>query len=142
MKIKITQGDKTQALNEKLMDQNWEKTPSECIAHIVAYNGSLQIAHWLGNTVTNEHKALGELYDSMIELVDKFAETYIGKYGMIDFPKDAIIEDITKAPATKGLEIIKYTQAQFTPGKDDDLLNIIADMSTALNKAKYMLKEK
>jgi len=125
----------------KQLSENIEGTPTECIAHLVAYNGSLQIAHWMANTVTNEHKALGELYDSMVGLVDTFAETYMGKYGVITFPRDGMIEDIHQAPITKGLEIVEYLQKEFSIGKDDDLLNIIADMSTALNKAKYLLKE-
>lgn len=113
----------------------------DCLSRLVAYNGSLQIAHWKADTVTNEHKALGDLYDSMVELVDDFAEVYMGKYGVVSFPKDAMIEDITEEPASEGLEIVKDAQGKFKVGEDDDLLNILADMSSALNKAKYLLKE-
>jgi len=115
---------------------------SECISYLVAYNGSLQIAHWLADTVTNEHKALGDLYESMTGLVDTFAETYMGKYGMVTFPDDCEISDITDAPCSEGLDLVKDLQDNFKAGEDDDLLNILADMSTALHKAKYLLKEK
>lgn len=130
-------------LDEKKLRSALEgKSHTECLPKLVAYNGSLQIAHWKANTITNEHKALGELYDTMVGLVDDFAEVYIGKYNSIDFPPDAKIEDITKKPCAKGLELIKEVQGYLTSGKDDDLLNIVADMSAALNKAKYLLKEK
>lgn len=113
----------------------------DCLSRLVAYNGSLQIAHWMADTVTNEHKALGDLYESMVDLVDDFAEVYMGKYPVVSFPKEAVIEDITEGPASEGLEIVKDAQAKFKVGEDDDLLNILADMSSALNKAKYLLKE-
>lgn len=31
-----------------------------------------------------KHKALGEFYEGIVDLADKFAETYQGKYGIID----------------------------------------------------------
>lgn len=112
-----------------------------CLAELVAYNGSLQIAHWLADTATNEHKALGELYEAMIDLTDNFAEVYMGKHGVISFPDDTEIEDITDAPVAAGLQEVERLQGYFEAGKDDDLLNILADMQSALNKAKYLLKE-
>jgi len=95
---------------------------SEGICRLVAYNGSLQIAHWLADTVTNEHKALGDLYEKMVGLTDEFAEVYMGKNGLIGFPKDAVITDITKSPAVAGLELVEELQEQFEAGEDDDLL--------------------
>lgn len=112
----------------------------ECIPLLVAYNGSLQIAHWRANTINNEHKALGDLYETMTDLTDEFAEVYMGKYGVIEFPSKAIIRDIEKSPIAEGLKIIKEAESYFNKN-DDDLLNIIADMKIALNKAKYLLKE-
>lgn len=117
------------------------KKISDCICRLVCYNGSLQIAHWKADTVTNEHKALGELYESMTGLTDDFAEIYLGKYGMVTFPPDCTISDISDAPCEKGLKEVTDLQSYFKAGKDDDLLNTLADMSSALNKAKYLLKE-
>lgn len=120
---------------------NEDGTVSECIAHLVSYNGSLQMAHWLADTVTNEHKALGDLYESMVDLVDSFAEVYMGKHGVVSFPDDTEIEDITDAPASKGLEVVDRLQSYFQEGVDSDLLNILADMQAAMHKAQYLLKE-
>jgi len=118
-----------------------EYSVADCVSRLVAYAGSLHIAHWLADTVTNEHKALGDLYDEISEQTDKFAEVYMGKYGEITFPKDAKITDVTGAPAGYGVTLVTKLQKEFTAGKDDELLNILADMSAALNKAKYLLKE-
>lgn len=119
-----------------------EYKTSECLVRLLAYVSSVHVAHWLADTVTNEHKALGDLYDEMTSLTDNFAEVYMGKYGMVDFPDDAVITDVTSAPCARGLELVEKLQAEFKVGKDDDLLNILADMSTILNKSKYLLKEK
>lgn len=124
------------------MSELEDRKPADCIARLVAYNGSLQIAHWLADTVTNEHKALGELYESMVDFTDEFAEVYMGKYGVPTFPKDAKIEDITKDTVGKGLELVEMLQGHFVTGEDDDLLNILADMSAKLNKTAYLLKVK
>lgn len=115
---------------------------NDCVTRLVAYNGSLQIAHWKADTVTNEHKALGDLYDSMIDHTDKFAEVFMGKYGKtFQFPKDCRIIDLGKTPCGYGMKLVERLKSEFTAGKDDDLLNILADMEASLNKAKYLLKE-
>lgn len=114
---------------------------SESISQLVAYNGSLHIAHWKANTITNQHKALGDLYESMVSLVDEFSEIYMGKYGVPSFPAFAIISDITANPVEAGLELVERLRTLFPAGQDDDLLNILADMSIALNKCNYLLKE-
>jgi hypothetical protein len=129
-------GEEESKLTKKLMG---EDASTQCIPKLVAYNGSLQIAHWMADTKSNEHKTLGDLYDSMIELTDKFSEVYMGKFGVITFPDDCNVEDITKAPIAVGLDIVSEGQKEYK--KEEDLMNILADMESALNKAKYLLKE-
>jgi hypothetical protein len=133
-KIEIDQTSLSKVVNGK-------DSQEECIPQLVAYNGSLQIAHWRANTVTNEHKTLGDLYEQMVGFADEFAEVYMGKYGVVGFPSDAVIRDLGKKPITEGLNIVNSAQKYFDAGKDDDLLNILADIKIALNKAKYLLKE-
>lgn len=118
-----------------------EDNVDELIHKLVAYNGGLQIAHWMADTVTNEHKALGELYDSMIALTDDFAEVYMGKYGVMAFVPNIKIEDLGKSPCAKGCDLVYQICENFDEEEDSDLLNILADMKIALNKAKYLLKE-
>jgi len=115
---------------------------STCIAELIAYVGSLHIAHFLADTKTNEHKTLGDLYESMNDLTDEFSEVYMGAYGMVTFPDDAVISDVTDAPVGEGLELVSKLQTYFVPGTDDDLLNILADMASTLHKSAYLLKEK
>lgn len=118
-----------------------EGTVGECLFDLVAYNGSLQVAHWKANTITNEHKALGDLYDSMVGLTDTFAEAYMGKYGVVEMIPSCPLMDVTSSPVADGEKIVEDLQEYFKAGEDDDLLNILADMMGTLHKAKYLLKE-
>jgi len=112
----------------------------ELICKLVAYNGSLQLAHWTADTVTNEHKALGDLYETMSELTDEFAQTYMGKNGVIEICDAEVCK--MENPVQDGLELTKELTTNLTEGDDDDLLNIVADMNIALNTARYLLKSK
>lgn len=102
------------------------------IGQLVAYNGSLQLAHWAADTITNEHKAIGDLYEEMVDFVDTFAEVYMGKNGVIT-PCEQTITKLEN-PCADGLALVKELTSRFTVGEDDDLLNILADMQGALNK--------
>lgn len=114
----------------------------ECVPRLLAYIDSLHIAHWRADTTTTEHTILGNLYEGLTDMVDEFTEVYMGKYGkLIEFPSDAKIEDVSKKPVSKGLELINKIKPLFKAGKDDDLINILADMEIELNKSKYLLKE-
>lgn len=119
-----------------------EHTYDECLHDLVMYNAALQIAHWQADTITNEHKVLGDLYETMTGFTDTLAEIYMGKDQVIKFISDMVLEDVSIAPCAKGLEIIDELRQYCVQGEDDDMLNTIADMSAALNKAKYLLKEK
>ncbi len=112
-----------------------------CIQSVVAYYGGLHIAHWQANTLTNEHKTLGDLYEKIIELIDEFTEVYMGKYGMIKFKKGIELPDLKKEPIKPGIKLVKDLQEYFKAGEDDDLLNILADMLIELNRAEFLLKK-
>jgi DNA-binding ferritin-like protein len=116
---------------------------SKHILNFVAFNANLQIAHWQADTKLNTHKALGDLYDEMIDLTDKLAEVNAGKIGNTDF--DGAEMNLTPGVAIKellaeGMSNVAAARAELTTGIDDDLMNILADMSTAINRALYFIK--
>ena len=113
---------------------------TDCIGRMLTYNAGLQIAHWQANTITNEHRALGDLYSALVGLVDDLAECYMGKTTVIEFPSDMTVKKLTK-PCAEGLAIVEEMM-ELCGDDDQDLMNILADMQIALNKAKYLLKEK
>jgi hypothetical protein len=103
---------------------------------------NVQIAHWQAPRKTNEHKALGELYDELIEQTDLLAEIALGKEFKKFSPETLQLNpDCSYADLiTCGLQICTDIRAELTDGVDDDLENIVADISTALNHAKYFLE--
>lgn len=77
----------------------------ELISRIFSTRNHAHIMHWATKSFA-EHSALGSFYDTLVDLVDKFVETYQGSIGLVgEFkPKDyagkksimeCIQEDIT-----------------------------------------------
>ena len=111
--------------------------PDHIIA-LVAFNTSVQLAHWQASSKTNEHRALGDLYGRMVELTDDFAELVLGKNGNRDLPT---VKSIPLAGLVSlGIQTVLTARSEITDARDEDLANILADMSAALNKAKYLLE--
>jgi hypothetical protein len=78
----------------------------------------------------------------MDDLIDDYAEICMGKHG-----GKASASAFDKAPTDDNAAMIQFgsdcvssQRATCKQGVDDDLLNILADMDTALNKARYLLK--
>ncbi len=98
---------------------------------------ALRLAHWNGNTATNEHEALGELYDAWEDGLDDLVEATCGKRGC----KVSEPEQGNTALAEQALAALSGVKDTLT-AEDDDLLNIVADMENAVNKGRYLLKAK
>ena len=115
----------------------------ENIFWLIKFNANVQVAHWQASTKTNEHLALGKLYEEMAGLTDDFVEVYFGKIGKRELPS----QQITITPGMDysgliqfGLSVVGDIRAELKVGTDDDLLNIAADMSAIINKTKYLLE--
>jgi hypothetical protein len=103
---------------------------------------NLRIAHWQASTKTNEHKALGGLYEALDGLVDDFTEILMGRYRNREMP--------SKSDTVKGGDGYENVIASLrkcaeslsedaNTAKAPDLQNLAADMIDALNKADYFL---
>lgn len=107
------------------------------IVALLGLLASLRIVHWQASTKTNEHEALGDLYDSLDGLVDTYAETLMGLELKRDMPASG-----HEIKGGEGFEwIIKdlRTQIDKLDTSSPDLGNIAADMLQAVNKASYKL---
>lgn len=106
---------------------------------LLALMSSVRLAHWNASTATNEHRALGGLYEALDEGVDRFVELYMGKRGAAacgDPPTPGLPELLDG-----GCAEVAELRKKMTPGCDDDLLNALADIDAALGRARYLLKE-
>ena len=109
---------------------------------LLGYRDNLHVAHWQAPRKTNEHATLGELYESILPLIDALTELSLVD-GNLEFPEINIVilnrvtyEDLVLA----GLYLLTEIRSTFTPGKDDDALNIIADICAAIRRAAYKLE--
>lgn len=87
----------------------------------------------------SEHKALGSYYEAVIDLADRWAETYQGCYSVIDsYPSDF---HIAKVPLTY-IEKIKDFVDEIRKVLPDDsqLQNIIDEIVELLDSTCYKLK--
>lgn len=130
---------------------NWEDPPTEVlkqaadgpratIIDLLFLLGNLRVAHWRASTKTNEHAALGQLYDSLSDLVDTLAETLMGDEGSREMPSRKAT--IGQGDGYDGLisEGKRLADSLCTALADKpDLANITADIRQAMNKAAYLL---
>lgn len=56
---------------------------AELIKNIFAERNHSHIKHWTTDSYA-QHQALGEFYDEVVEILDKFVEAYIGTFGKSD----------------------------------------------------------
>ena len=108
---------------------------------LVGWLANLHIAHWLADTQTNEHKTLGDLYESADGLVDEFVEVALGKQLTVPLSCKCSLGPVDpRKHLDEGLGLVERVRAKLKVGEDDDLLNLVADLSGAINRAKYLLK--
>lgn len=99
----------------------------------------------LNSTSYAEHKALNAFYDAWTDLMDKFLETWYGKYGRA---KGSIhIDSNTDQNLTSyliGIQVfLNKDILTIIDGEiDSDLDNIIADMKGLVNQTIYLLSLK
>jgi DNA-binding ferritin-like protein len=94
--------------------------------------------HWSTDSYS-KHKALAKYYDSIIDLTDTFAESYMGKYGKFtSFPS---VYHQPKDPIRymESLQSFVAEARQDLP-QDSELQNFIDEISDLINSTTYKLK--
>lgn len=111
---------------------------AEFVATLLHSSTVTHFMHWSTDSFA-KHSALGEYYDEIIELADRYAEAYMGKYEQIKtFPKEF---HLTKEPV-KYLEGIKdfVVESRKHLPKDTELQNIIDEIADLVNSTLYKLR--
>ena len=103
-----------------------------------------KIFHWQ-TTSFSQHKSFDGIVESLIENIDEFIETYMGKYGRVIASntfnltlgnyKDADFNAVTDAY----INFLIGLGNQLDSTKDTDLLNIRDEILGGLNQLKYLL---
>lgn len=116
---------------------------SEIVAGLQELQNQVKYFHWQTKSYS-QHQALGGVFDAITDLIDKFVETLMGKYGrpstkgqkfeMFDF------EDIDIEEWTNGVcELLISFSDVLDENQDTDLLNLRDEMLGEFNQLKYLL---
>lgn len=118
------------------------------ITTLLTLQDQLKVFHWQTKSYA-EHKALGNLYDDLSDLIDEFVETFSGRYG-VPAARESYKLTVTNyrdnASCVEFLDksiayMTKDVTAMLKP-EDTDLLNLRDEMIGAMNKTKYLLRLK
>ena len=111
----------------------------ELIARCFAARTAAHMAH-LQTTSYAAHAALGEFYESIVDLADSFAEAYQGMYGVIaEYPASPIPsgQPTTWLPLMRSW--VRANRDDCADGKSE-LANLIDEIIAQLDKTLYKLK--
>jgi DNA-binding ferritin-like protein len=116
----------------------------ELILKLIQIQLQFKFLHWqtYGDA---KHRAYGEIYDSLGESIDMFAEAMMGKYGRPEFESEFSImfQDIKTINIQDFLdgitEFLVGMVDQLDSRYDTDLLNLRDEMLAEINKLKYLL---
>jgi hypothetical protein len=97
----------------------------------------LRLIHW-NTTNYAEHKAIGKLYDSLADLTDTLAETYMGIYGRFgNIPCSHT--DMPDGVSYVG-EMADYIQSMRVDlPNDTQLQNIVDEIAATVDRTNYLL---
>lgn len=112
---------------------------------MVEFQQQMRILHWQTKKYSR-HIAYGSIYDTLDDLIDKFAETCMGKYGRVQL--DGELENIrvknmdeiaVNEHINDFIEFLKGLDHDFDKSNDSDVLNIRDEIMGEANKLKYLL---
>jgi len=111
---------------------------------LIKIQEQVRIYHWQTKSYS-EHKALGNLYESLSDLIDDFVEVYFGKYGRrtegvsMDFSLDNYEQGKTLLLLDDAVQFLTNEIPVLLSEGDSDLLNIRDEMLAKINRTKYLL---
>ncbi len=99
------------------------------------------IMHWTADTYS-KHQALGEFYSGLEDLIDSWAEAFMGKAGVLTgFPTQAPVTNADPLAYIRGylVKVDTYRRAAAFP-QDTALQNIVDEMVALAQSTAYKLE--
>lgn len=111
----------------------------ELVSRVFATRNAVHLAHWKTNSFA-KHSALGDLYEGLIEQIDKCVEIYQGANELIEKPKPRNVDpdDIVKHLEAEA-EWIEANMDELSGGVRA-LENVLQDLSGTYYHALYKLR--
>lgn len=115
------------------------------IMTMVGFQQQMRILHWQTKKYAR-HIAYGSIYDTLDDLIDKFTEVCMGKYGRIELSGElgnislSNMNDLSVSDYCN--DFIGFLQGlndEFDSQTDSDVLNIRDEIMGEVNKLKYLL---
>jgi len=104
----------------------------------------IHIFHWQ-TEVGDQHKALGEFYDSFLEKLDEVVEVTMGKYGRISVKGVKSTQSLIDLADVNVPEFVTKYIDTFSTYRDDtfsadpEIQNIIDEIIASMHKLEYLL---
>ncbi len=115
------------------------------INFLLGLQTQLKINHWQTKGLAR-HKAFGDAYDDLGELIDEFVESSMGKYGRFvldDDTKNITLINLSEMNPSDMIKTCVDALIEFSSDldetRDTDLLNLRDEMVGLLNKLLYLL---
>lgn len=115
------------------------------VTKLLTYQNQIKILHWQ-TTSYSEHKALDGLFGSLVDNIDEFVETFMGKYGRVVSQTNfnlTLQNYSSLAPMDLMNQMVAYLSTELPTmldaNKDTDLLNIRDEILGDVNQTKYLL---
>ena len=116
----------------------------EIILKLVQVQVQFKFMHWQ-TTGDAKHRAYGDIYDTLGDLIDSFTESMMGKYGRVEFePEFSIMFQDIKSLSVQNFmdgitEFLVGMSDHLDSRYDSDLLNLRDEMLADINQLKYRL---
>jgi DNA-directed RNA polymerase specialized sigma subunit len=104
----------------------------------------IKLYHWQTKSFSR-HKATDGIIDALDELIDKYVEVYMGRYGrpkMTSRNNTVQVKNLSEANVVRFIkQCITYLQSELVKGlkpQDTDLINLRDEMLADLNQLLYL----
>jgi len=113
----------------------------QIVMQLIQMEQQMRIFHWQTKSFAR-HSAFGGIYGTLGDLIDTFAEAWMGKNGRVRVTSPIELQDIggdVEAIIDGYIsQLIAFTDI-LDPQRDTDLLNIRDEILGEFNKLKYLL---
>lgn len=113
----------------------------QIIMQLVQMEQQMRIFHWQTKSHAR-HKAFGKIYSNLGDLIDTFAEAWMGKNGRVRVSGPIEIQNLggdVEQIVDGYIETLVGMTDVLDPQRDTDLLNIRDEILSEFNKLKYLL---
>ena len=113
----------------------------QIVMQLVQMEQQMRIFHWQTKSHAR-HKAFGKVYSNLGDLIDTFAEAWMGKNGRVRISGPIEIQNLggdVEQIVDGYIETLVGMTDVLDPQRDTDLLNIRDEILSEFNKLKYLL---